>query len=486
MSQQKLLIGIRERPSTGKWIILSFQHVFAMFGSTVLVPMLTGLPINTSLLCSGLGTFIYILCTKARCPIYLGSSFAYITVIISALGVSVSDPNFSSQANFAAVATGLMIAGLMYVVFAIIIWIAGTRWIDRILPPVVVGPMIMVIGLGLAASACSNAGLVAAEGQGMNWQVVAVALLTLLVTALVAVYAKGFFKIVPIMSGIFAGIVVSIIFDLIFNRGEGANQLILGNLAVVANDFKNLDIIEMPKLMLPIGNGNNPAFITGYSLDFSFALAIVPVAFVTMAEHIGDHTVLSNICGKNFLKDPGLQRTLLGDGLATFVAGMIGGPANTSYGENTGVVGMTRIGSVYVTGGAAFIAILLAFIKPFKDLIAAIPQAVMGGICIVLFGFIAANGLRVLIEAKVDFGQSRNTIIASVMLVLGLGGAAIQLTSIQSLSGMSLAALAGIILNLILPEKRANKVEESLSTVNPPTLEDSDSTEKEETGSKES
>ncbi|MFR8011607.1 MAG: uracil-xanthine permease family protein [Clostridia bacterium] len=479
MSQQKLLIGIQERPSAGKWIILSFQHVFAMFGSTVLVPMLTGLPINTSLLCSGLGTFIYILCTKARCPIYLGSSFAYITVIISALGVSVSDPNFSSQANFAAVATGLMIAGLMYVVFAIIIWIAGTRWIDRILPPVVVGPMIMVIGLGLASSACSNAGLVAVEGQRMNWQVVAVALLTLLVTALVAVYAKGFFKIVPIMSGIFAGIAVSIIFDLIFNRGEGANQLILGNLAVVANDFKNLDIIEMPKIMLPIGNGHNPGFITGYSLDFSFALAIVPVAFVTMAEHIGDHTVLSNICGQNFLKDPGLQRTLLGDGLATFVAGMIGGPANTSYGENTGVVGMTRIGSVYVTGGAAFIAILLAFIKPFKDLIAAIPQAVMGGICIVLFGFIAANGLRVLIEAKVDFGQSRNTIIASVMLVLGLGGAAIQLTSIQSLSGMSLAALAGIILNLILPEKRANKVEEALSTVNPPTLEDSNSVETE-------
>ena len=467
MEEKKLLIDIREKPSTGKWFILSFQHVFAMFGSTVLVPMLTGLPINTALLCSGIGTFIYILCTKARCPIYLGSSFAYISAIIAALGASVSDPDFSQKANFAAVATGLMTAGLVYVVFSILIRLIGTNWINKILPPIVVGPMIAVIGLGLAGSACSNAGFVVPEGGTMNWQFVIVALITILATALVAVYAKGFFKIVPIVSGILVGIVASIAVDLIFNLGAGAeNQLILSKLAVVWTDLKTFDLFEIPKIMLPIGNDTlkSTTFVS-YTPDFSYALAIIPVAFVTMAEHIGDHTVLGQICGKNFLKDPGLDRTLLGDGIATFVAGMIGGPANTSYGENTGVVGMTRVGSVYVTGGAACFAILIAFIKPFKDLIASIPNPVMGGICVILFGFIAANGLRVLVDAKVDFGQSRNTIIASVMLVLGLGGAAIQLTKLQSLSGMALAALAGIILNLILPEKKANKADPALTLI---------------------
>lgn len=337
MEEKKLLIDIREKPSTGKWFILSFQHVFAMFGSTVLVPMLTGLPINTALLCSGIGTFIYILCTKARCPIYLGSSFAYISAIIAALGASVSDPDFSQKANFAAVATGLMTAGLVYVVFSILIRLIGTNWINKILPPIVVGPMIAVIGLGLAGSACSNAGFVVPEGGTMNWQFVIVALITILATALVAVYAKGFFKIVPIVSGILVGIVASIAVDLIFNLGAGAeNQLILSKLAVVWTDLKTFDLFEIPKIMLPIGNDTlkSTTFVS-YTPDFSYALAIIPVAFVTMAEHIGDHTVLGQICGKNFLKDPGLDRTLLGDGIATFVAGMIGGPANTSYGENT-------------------------------------------------------------------------------------------------------------------------------------------------------
>lgn len=458
MEDKKLVIGIREKPSAGKWFVLSFQHVFAMFGATVLVPMLTGLPINTALLCSGIGTFIYIICTKARCPIYLGSSFAYITAVIAALGVSATDPNFADKANFAAAATGLTVAGLVYVVFAIIIKFVGVNWINKLLPPIVVGPMIAVIGLGLAGSACSNAGLVVANGEPMNWQIVFVALVTVLVTALVAVYAKGFFKIVPIISGIIAGIALSIIIDLIFNLNTAENQIILGKLAVVWNDIKNLDFFEAPRFLLPIGDGKitGETFVS-YTPDFSCALAMIPVAFVTMAEHIGDHTVLGQICGKNFLEDPGLHRTLLGDGIATAFAGMIGGPANTSYGENTGVVGMTGVGSVYVTGGAAFFAILLSFIKPFKDLIASIPGAVMGGICIILFGFIASNGLRVLVDAKVDFGNTRNTIIASVMLVLGLGGAAVRISDLQSLSGMALAAIAGIILNLILPEKKVKK-----------------------------
>lgn len=303
MSEKKLIIGIREKPSLGKWFILSFQHVFAMFGATVLVPMLTGLPINTALLCSGVGTFIYIICTKARCPIYLGSSFAYITAIIAALGVNSSDPNFADEANFAAAATGLTVAGLVYVLFAVVIKFVGVNWINKLLPPIVVGPMIAVIGLGLAGSACSNAGLVVTDGQPMNWQIVFVALITVLVTALVAVYAKGFFKIVPIISGIIAGIAVSVLVDLMFNLQVPENQIILNKLVVVWNDVKNLDFFEVPRILLPFGEGKitGKTFVS-YTPDFSCALAMIPVAFVTMAEHIGDHTVLGQICGENFWK----------------------------------------------------------------------------------------------------------------------------------------------------------------------------------------
>ncbi len=456
--KSNLLIGIREKPGLGRGIVLSFQHVFAMFGATVLVPLLTGLPVNTALLASGIGTLIYILCTGARVPVYLGSSFAYITAIIAALGLASTDPNFADEANFAAAATGLMCIGVAYVVVALIIRFAGKEWLKRLLPPIVVGPMIMVIGLGLAPTAISMAGLAPAEGS-MSAQAIAVALIALLATALIAVHARGFFKIVPIISGIGIGYIAAIVIDLIFNRG--GDTLVLANLSAIGQDIAAGKIFEAPKIMLPFGNNANaPAPFVFYGLDFSAALAMLPLAFVTIAEHIGDHTVLGKICDRDFLQEPGLDRTILGDGLATFVAGMIGGPANTTYGENTAVVGLTRVGSVYVTGGAAVVALLLAFIKPVKDLIGSIPTAVMGGISIILFGFIAANGLRVVSEANVDFAKTRNVIICAVMLVLGLGGAAFQITALTTISGMALAAVAGIILNLILPEEKAPAIDQ--------------------------
>jgi uracil permease len=452
-----LIIGIREKPGIGKGIILSFQHVFAMFGATVLVPILTGLPINTALLASGLGTMIYIICTGARVPVYLGSSFAYITAIIAALGLSASDPKFSGSLNFPAAATGLMCVGIVYVIVAVIIRLVGKNWLKKILPPIVIGPMIAVIGLGLAGVAVGMAGLIPSAEGVMNPQSIAVALIAMLATALIAVHAKGFFKIVPIVSGIAIGFIAAILIDLIFNRG--GDTLVVGNLVAIGKDIAAGRIFESPKIMLPFGSKlNDSGPFVFYGLDFSAALAMLPLAFVTIAEHIGDHTVLGQICKKDFLQDPGLDRTLLGDGIATFTAGMIGGPANTTYGENTGVVGLTRVGSVYVTGGAAVTAILLSFIKPVKDLISAIPVPVMGGISIILFGFIAANGLRVIAEAKVDFSKTRNVIIAAVMLVLGLGGAVFQITEFTSISGMALAALTGIILNLILPEERPAEI----------------------------
>ncbi len=456
--KSNLIIGIREKPRFGKGVVLSFQHVFAMFGATVLVPILTGLPINTSLLASGIGTLIYILCTGARVPVYLGSSFAYITAIVAALGLSASDPDFAGKANFAAAATGLMCIGVVYVIISLIIRLVGKGWLKKILPPIVIGPMIMVIGLGLAGTAVGMAGLLPSSEGTMNLQSVVIALIALLSTAIIAVHAKGFFKIVPIISGIGIGFIAAIAMDLIFNMG--GDTIVVSNLVAIGKDIAAGNIIEVPKIMLPFGNLDAAGPFTFYGFDFSAALAMLPLAFVTIAEHIGDHTVLGQICKKDFLQEPGLDRTLLGDGLATFFAGMIGGPANTTYGENTGVVGLTRVGSVYVTGGAAVIAVILAFLKPVKDLISAIPVSVMGGISIILFGFIAANGIRVITEARVDFGKTRNVIIAAVMLILGIGGAAFQITALTSISGMALAALSGIILNLILPEEKEIEIKE--------------------------
>lgn len=466
--KSNLLIDIRQRPTLGKHVVLSLQHVFAMFGATVLVPILTGIPANTALLASGIGTLIYIICTRAQVPVYLGSSFAYITAMIVAFGKSAYDGNgfplpyedFVKNADLAAVATALMCVGLVYVIVAVIIRFIGKAWINKLLPPIVIGPMISVIGLGLAGTAVSMAGLIPGA-NGMNFQHVAIAVIAMLSTALIAVHAKGFFKIVPIVMGIVIGYVSAVIIDLIFNMG--GDTIVIGNLVNIGKDIAAGKIFEIPPILLPFGEGLGTAGpFRFYSLDFSVALAVVPLAFVTIAEHIGDHTVLGRICGKDFLQKPGLDKTLTGDGIATFIAGMIGGPANTTYGENTGVVGLTKVGSVYVTGGAAVIAIIMSFVKPIKDFIGSIPTPVMGGICIILFGFIAANGLRVLVDAKVDFSKIRNVIIAAVMLVLGIGGAAFQINTVTTVSGMALAAVTGIILNLILPEGKSPKLDDHI------------------------
>ena len=299
--KSNLIIGIREKPRFGKGVVLSFQHVFAMFGATVLVPILTGLPINTSLLASGIGTLIYILCTGARVPVYLGSSFAYITAIVAALGLSASDPDFAGKANFAAAATGLMCIGVVYVIISLIIRLVGKGWLKKILPPIVIGPMIMVIGLGLAGTAVGMAGLLPSSEGTMNLQSVVIALIALLSTAIIAVHAKGFFKIVPIISGIGIGFIAAIAMDLIFNMG--GDTIVVSNLVAIGKDIAAGNIIEVPKIMLPFGNLDAAGPFTFYGFDFSAALAMLPLAFVTIAEHIGDHTVLGQICKKDFLQE---------------------------------------------------------------------------------------------------------------------------------------------------------------------------------------
>ena len=423
---KKLLLDVNEKPTIAKWIILALQHVFAMFGATILVPIMvntsageTVLTIPVALVTSGIGTLIYILCTKGRSPVYLGSSFAFIAPLAAAY----------VKGGISGAMVGVMAVGLVYVIFAIIIHFIGKKWIDKLLPPVVIGPMIMIIGLSLAPSAISQVGL--GTGTQIDWRCIAVALITFLTTAVVMVRGKGFLKIIPFLVGIVVGYVSAICFGLV--------------------DFAPVleaSFFSMPNFVIPFLN---------YAPNFSALLTIVPISLVTIAEHIGDHTALSTIIGKNLLKKPGLDRTLLGDGLATFVAGFLGGPANTTYGENTSVVGMTKVASVWVIGLAAIIAICLGFLGKFTALVSTIPNAVLGGVSLLLYGFISVNGLKVLIENKIDFGKSKNIVVASTMLVLGLGGAAISIVHGDlsvTISGMSLAAIIGILLNLLLPDEK--------------------------------
>ncbi|WP_194250899.1 uracil-xanthine permease family protein [Streptococcus mitis] len=414
-----LLLDVDQRPSAGKGILLSFQHVFAMFGATILVPLILGMPVSVALFASGVGTLIYMISTGFKVPVYLGSSFAFITAMSLAMKEMGGDVS--------AAQTGVILTGLVYVLVAASVRFAGTKWIDKLLPPIIIGPMIIVIGLGLAGSAVTNAGLVA-DG---NWKNALVAVVTFLIAAFINTKGKGFLRIIPFLFAIIGGYLFALTLGLVdFTPVLKANWF------------------EIPGFYLPFSTGG--AF-KEYNLYFGpETIAILPIAIVTISEHIGDHTVLGQICGRQFLKEPGLHRTLLGDGIATSVSAFLGGPANTTYGENTGVIGMTRIASVSVIRNAAFIAIALSFLGKFTALISTIPNAVLGGMSILLYGVIASNGLKVLIKERVDFGQMRNLIIASAMLVLGLGGAILKLGPV-TLSGTALSAMTGIILNLILP-----------------------------------
>jgi len=424
--ETNLLYDVHETPPFLKWMVLALQHVFAMFGATILVPILVNqfageeiLSIPMALFASGVGTIIYCICTKRKSPVYLGSSFAFISPIVAGYAV----------AGKPGVFTALACVGLVYVVIALIIKFTNKNWVDKLLPPIVVGPMIMIIGLSLSGSAISNIGI--AADSIFNYQNVVVAGVTLLTTIIVAMYTKGFLKVIPFLTGIIAGYITAICFGM-----------------VDFTAFQNASFFEMPKFYL---------MFKDYTPAFGAILTIVPVALVTIAEHIGDHTALSHIIGKDLLKDPGLDNSLLGDGIATSVAAIMGGPANTTYGENTSVVGMTKIASIKVILTAAIFAIIIAFLGKLTALIGSIPAPVIGGVSILLYGFISVNGLKVLVQNQIDFGKTKNVVIAAVMLVMGLGNAVINISSGNfelAISGMSLAAILGILLNICLPEEK--------------------------------
>jgi uracil permease len=416
-------IDVNERVPLLQALPLSLQHLFAMFGATVLVPFLVGLDTSVTLFTSGVGTLLYILVTKGKIPAYLGSSFAFISGLTALLAVS---PGVVAPAERIAVAMGgCVVVGLLYVAVAFVIARFGTGWIDRLLPPVVIGSVVMVIGLGLARVAVDMATKGASGEYRTSYFLVALAALGIAVLA--AVFFKGFLGVIPILIGIVGGYLVAL----------AAGQ-------VDFSGVREARAFAVPPFVLP-------------RFELGAIVLLAPVALVVITEHIGHLIVTNRIVDRDFLKDPGLHRSLAGDGFATAFAGLLGGPPNTTYGENIGVMAITRVFSVWVIGLAAILAIVMSFLPPVGALIRSIPVQVMGGIAILLFGIIASAGIRMLVEAGIDFSEKRNLIIASVILVIGIGGAKIHLGSLE-VGEMSLATYVGVLLNLVLPRRLDEKV----------------------------
>ncbi|WP_019152852.1 solute carrier family 23 protein [Robertmurraya massiliosenegalensis] len=428
------VLDIHEKPTAGQMITLSFQHMFAMFGATILVPKLVGLSPAIALLTSGIATILFLIITQFKVPAYLGSSFAFIAPILIAAG-GLDDNGMSVNPGNAMI--GAMAVGVTYGVVSLIIWKTGYKWLMRLLPPIVVAPVIMVIGLGLAGTAVDMAMNV--EGK-YNFLHFTAALVTLFSAIIFTVYFKNIISAMPILLGLIVGYIYSAIVGIVdFTAVKEANWFAL------------------PDFLFP-------GIHYEFSITSSILLAMVPIVFVTISEHIGHQLVLGRVVNRNYIKDPGLHRSIVADGLGTFISAFLGGPPKTTYGENIGVLAITRVYSIYVIFGAAVIAILFSFVGKAMAFIQTIPTAVLGGISILLFGIIASSGLRMLVDSKIDFGNNRNLVISSVILVLGIGGAALEISEAFSIEGMALAAIVGVILNIVLPgrDKGSNDLEDEV------------------------
>ncbi|WHY88019.1 solute carrier family 23 protein [Neobacillus novalis] len=415
----KPILDVNEIPKPDQWLTLSIQHLFSMFGATILVPYLVGLSPAIALISSGLGTLAFLLITKWQVPAYLGSSFAYIIPI----------KLLNEAGGPGAAMAGTFLAGLVYGMIALIISKGGYRWIMNLLPPIVVGPVIIVIGLSIAPTAVG----MAMNNTAGEYSVIhfSAALVTLAATIIFSIFAKKIFSMIPILAGIIVGYIYALMVG------------IVDFTAVLKADW-----LEMPEFIIPF---------VSYKVKVTWDIfwLMVPVAVVTISEHIGHQLILSKVVGRDYIKEPGLHRSILGDGTATIVSALVGGPPKTTYGENIGVLAITRVYSVYVLAGAAVLAVIFGFIGKITALIQTIPTPVMGGVSILLFGIIASSGLRMLVDSKIDFDDKRNLVISSVILVVGLGGAILKLPfkDIQ-IQGMALAAILGVVLNLILPGRQ--------------------------------
>ncbi|MCY9658679.1 uracil permease [Paenibacillus chondroitinus] len=406
------IIQVDERPSIGESIPLSLQHLFAMFGSTVLVPILFHVDPATILLMNGIGTLLYIFITKGKIPAFLGSSFAFLSPVFVVLG----------QKGYSAALGGFLVVGLIFTIIALLIRFVGTRWIDVVFPPAAMGAIVSVIGLELVPTAASMAGIIAPADAKEAWvpdmTVITVSIFTFLVGVVGSIVFRGLLKVIPILVAIVLGYVLAALLGLVH----------------IQETLNAAQWLQLPTFYSP-------------TFDLASIIIIAPAALVVIAEHIGHLIVTSNMVGKDLSKEPGLSRSLLGNGISTMLSSLVGSTPNTTYGENIGVMAISRVYSVWVIGGAAILAIVLSFVGKISALIQTIPTAVMGGVSLLLFGIIAASGIRMLVETKVDYSKPMNLILTTAVLVIGLSGATLKLGNFE-LKGMALATIVAIVLSL--------------------------------------
>jgi uracil permease len=484
MGQEKsdLVLDVDESPTSfWSYVVLALQHVLAMLVACITVPLVINkiypdahLPLSATLISSGIGTLAYILITKKKSPVYLSSSFAYIPPMISALTVGLIGG--ATGMNYFALILGMTFVALVYVIIALVVKFTGTDWLNKLLPPIVVGPVIMVIGLSLATSAVSNLTSSNATNSSYNLIAILIGLLSAIITALVAYYGNKNLKMIPFVIGMLSGYLLALIFTgcgYLFNN----DYLKIIDFTPLINIFSPKtpeDYIYMffnYKMFIP---NSDESFIFlrfeeiskfDWGTIITVALLFIPVSFVTICEHIGDHLNLSNIIHHDIFKEVGMKRTLMGDGIGTGISGLLCGAANTTYGENVAVIGITKVASINVMILACVLAILSGFLTPLTTLLETIPSCVCGGVSLLLYGFIASSGTSMLISKSINLGETKNILIMSAILVSGIGGLTLKFGNVDSpfitITSIAVSMFLGSFMNLILREKKDNILDNS-------------------------
>jgi len=449
----ELVYNIKDRPSLGKVFLFAVQQLLAIMAATIAVPAIVGngLTASAALFGAGVGTFIYLLFTKSASPVFLGSSFAFIGSMFSAFGGAAS-----VTVGYWGLIIGALMAGLVYIIIAIAVKKCGILWIDRLMPPVIIGPTVAIIGLSLSGNAIGDLMKTSVEG-GSSYVALICGLVTLFVTMLCSVYGNKLGKLIPFIQGILAGYIVASIFAVIGYATNNPSLIVINYSALTALDFSKFSsYLSLPKFTFALGGIEGLKGITGTYLLTIFA-AYVPVAFVVFAEHLADHKNLSSIVGVNLLEEPGLTRTLLGDGVGTMVSTLFGGCPNTTYGESIGCVAITRNASTISIWGCATLCIVFSLITPLVAFLETIPSCVMGGVCVALYGFIAVSGLKMF--QQVDLNKNSNLFVASVILITGVGGMVVKFGQVE-IRTVACALILGIVTNLLLsPARKEDKTE---------------------------
>lgn len=448
-----LVYGIKDKPGFGKTFLFAIQQLLAIMAATIAVPAIVGngLSASAALFGAGVGTFVYLLFTKSSSPVFLGSSFAFIGSMMSAFGGAAS-----MQIGYWGLIIGALMAGLVYVIIAIIVKFCGVKWIDILMPPVIIGPTVSIIGLSLSANAVGDLLKSSVEG-GSTYVALICGLVTLAITMLCSTYGKKIGKLIPFIIGILAGYLLASIFAIIGSVANIPSLIVINYSALKSLDFTTLSgYLALPKFTFALGGIEGLKGITGSYLLTIFA-AYVPVAFVVFAEHLADHKNLSAIIGKDLLKEPGLTRTLLGDGVGTMVSTIFGGCPNTTYGESIGCVAITKNASTITIWGCSILCVVFSLISPLVAFLETIPSCVMGGVCIALYGFIAVSGFKMF--QKVDLNKNRNLFVASVIFITGVGGMVVSFGKVE-IRTVACALILGILTNVMLSKEKDEDAEE--------------------------